>query len=743
MVPPAEQAQAIENFKIEAKILWALNHPNLPALTGFFLQNERYYLVMEYIDGSTLEELLERNGGPFTERRVLGWAGQLCDVLEYLHSQRPPIIFRDFKPGNIMLARNGQIKLIDFGIARFFRSTSLQDTQVLGTPGYAPPEQYGKSQTDERSDIYALGMTLFHLLTNTLSEKGFGLTDVRAVNPRISPMVARALEKATRIEANERYENVAAFRRALLEVGTFVFESGDVATTPEELAELCANYADEAADYLEDHEIEAWLRDIGEEDLADVALYLDTNMTDRIEAVEQFINAVMGKHGFMPRHTVSSASGSIPQVLDPRQPAPLHAADVSLSGLGGSNNSTRLHWPTPRRGVPLQVRPHKLDFGTVYPGVSVPLTIWISAPQGYSVHGTIRTDEPWIHIDQTRFDGVSTEVNVHINSLKLQRNTHYTGQIIISSSDEDRSDIYVKVEADIQSYVALNRRHPGRTHGADLDDDEYEDEDDFSPILPDRTSGKVPVPPLPVVPPPVVPPQNTQAQAMVLDPGRAKYDPVLLNGSTTPRWEPGPMTPAQYKWQRRVLTFVASFMAASLIYTLFSQFKPLPLPPNPLFILILVGLLPTATLGALTAQWHSTLSFDELLARAFTGLSSALLGVSVVEALWQLVVHAPLGLLQFMLVLVVASVAAAFGAHGPPCAGIIMILSKLHTLVGRVGWRSMLLLAPVGAALGYLLTLGFAPGIFTVLGVLVGIAITTGLMWVVDYLLRRNGSQHA
>src|SRR6266700_1062491 len=115
MTPQEERAQAVQNFKSEAKILWGLNHPNLPSITGFFSENQHYFMVMEFIDGSTLEELLERNGAPFSERRVLGWARQLCDVLEYLHSQNPPIIFRAMKPANIMLTRDGHIKLIDFG----------------------------------------------------------------------------------------------------------------------------------------------------------------------------------------------------------------------------------------------------------------------------------------------------------------------------------------------------------------------------------------------------------------------------------------------------------------------------------------------------------------------------------------------------------------------------------------------------------------------------------------------------
>src|SRR6266478_3734469 len=214
-VPANEQSQAIQNFLAEARILSRLNHPNLPAFTDFFTEGARHFLVMEF-----------------------------------LHSQQPPVIFRDMKPGNVMLTRTGRIKLIDFGIARLFRHSGSQDTQLLGTPGFAPPEQYGSAQTDVRSDIYSLAMTLFHLLTNTISENGFGLTNVHANFPHISSPVARALEKATSLRPEDRYESIVVFRRALLGVGSFRFESGGEATTPEELAELCAHYPTEAADYL-------------------------------------------------------------------------------------------------------------------------------------------------------------------------------------------------------------------------------------------------------------------------------------------------------------------------------------------------------------------------------------------------------------------------------------------------------------------------------------------------------------
>src|SRR5438270_1010389 len=289
-----EKAQAIQNFLAEARILSRLNHPNLPAFTDFFTEGTRHFLVMEYIDGSTLENLLEQNGGPFSERRVLGWARQLCDVLEYLHSQQPPVIFRDMKPGNIMLTRSGRIKLIDFGIARLFRASISQDTQLLGTPGFAPPEQYGSAQTDERSDIYSLAMTLFQLMTNTLSEKGFGLNDVHTLYPFISLPVARALEKATSLVPEDRFQSAEDFRRALLSENTFMFESGEQALTVEELARLSARYSDEAADYLSSGEVEDWLSKIGNANLAWITRDIRTQHLDPYETVNLFLKAVLG-----------------------------------------------------------------------------------------------------------------------------------------------------------------------------------------------------------------------------------------------------------------------------------------------------------------------------------------------------------------------------------------------------------------------------------------------------------------
>jgi len=216
---PAERAQAIHNFQGEAQMLANLHHPNLAHVSDFFQDTTsgRYYLVMDYIDGKTLEELLIERGSAFPEMQVNGWVSQLCDVLTYLHTQQPPIIFRDLKLGNIMLDNNtGQLKLIDFGIARFFKAGRPGDTLIIGTPGYSPPEQYGRGQTDARSDVYSLGATVHHLLTGQdPALVPFNLPPARQVNPNVSTRLESVIQKATQADPNDRYQTAQAFCQAL------------------------------------------------------------------------------------------------------------------------------------------------------------------------------------------------------------------------------------------------------------------------------------------------------------------------------------------------------------------------------------------------------------------------------------------------------------------------------------------------------------------------------------------------
>ena len=212
---PTELRESLQSFRFEAETLQRLRHPNLPRVYESFSENSRHYLVMDYIDGTTLEQHQQAAGnGPLPEAEVLRWAEQIASVLGYLHSQRPPIIFRDLKPSNIMLTSAGQIKLIDFGIARVFAPGRSRDTQVLGTPGFAPPEQYGKAQTDARADVYSFGCTLYQLLSGyDPGSTPFYLPPLDTRNPKVSPSVQAAILRATKLDRDQRYQTVEEFAR--------------------------------------------------------------------------------------------------------------------------------------------------------------------------------------------------------------------------------------------------------------------------------------------------------------------------------------------------------------------------------------------------------------------------------------------------------------------------------------------------------------------------------------------------
>ncbi|GHO87684.1 hypothetical protein KSZ_56900 [Dictyobacter formicarum] len=162
---PQEVTEAAEMFKQEALMLAKLHHPHLPSIYEHFSEAGRWYLVMSFIEGESLEQVLEkRSGKKLPVPEVVNIGNELCGVLDYLHTQRPPIIFRDLKPSNIMKTKRGDIYLIDFGIARHFTAGKARDTTNYGSPGYASPEQFSK-QTTTRSDIYSLGATLHRLLS--------------------------------------------------------------------------------------------------------------------------------------------------------------------------------------------------------------------------------------------------------------------------------------------------------------------------------------------------------------------------------------------------------------------------------------------------------------------------------------------------------------------------------------------------------------------------------------------------
>lgn len=196
----------INSLLAEANLMKRLDHPALPRIVDIIDNGETIYIIMDYIEGESLDKILDEYG-PQSEETVLEWAKQLCDALGYLHSQKPAIIYRDMKPANVMLKPEGNLKVIDFGIAREYKDNGLSDTTVLGTRGYAPPEQHGSRQTDARSDIYALGMTMHHLLTGVDPRPADYLyVPVRQWNPELSEGIEEIINRCTALDPEDRYQ---------------------------------------------------------------------------------------------------------------------------------------------------------------------------------------------------------------------------------------------------------------------------------------------------------------------------------------------------------------------------------------------------------------------------------------------------------------------------------------------------------------------------------------------------------
>jgi len=204
----SDNEMLVNSLVVEANMLKRLDHGALPRIYDVIDRQGEIYVVMDYIEGESLKEKLnrERTAAP---NEVIDWAKQLSDVLGYLHTRKPnPIIYRDMKPDNIMLTPEGKIKLIDFGIAREFKNENTTDTTNLGTKGYAAPEQLSGKQTDTRTDIYSLGLTLYYLVTGkTLSDPPYELRPIRTWNPSLPEGLEHIIAKCTQAEPGNRYQS--------------------------------------------------------------------------------------------------------------------------------------------------------------------------------------------------------------------------------------------------------------------------------------------------------------------------------------------------------------------------------------------------------------------------------------------------------------------------------------------------------------------------------------------------------
>ncbi len=218
---PLIRATIVQNFEREANILATLSHPSIPRIYDYFSEDNRSYLVLEFINGKDLEQIINDTQGFLPEEQVLAWAIQLCDVLSFLHAHKPdPIIFRDMKPSNVMVNQSNHIILVDFGIAKPFQTG--QKGTMIGTEGYSPPEQY-RGEATTLADIYALGATMHHALTrrDPRIEPPFSFSErpVRKINPAVSLELETVINTALQYNSKDRFQTIEDLRDALVGSG--------------------------------------------------------------------------------------------------------------------------------------------------------------------------------------------------------------------------------------------------------------------------------------------------------------------------------------------------------------------------------------------------------------------------------------------------------------------------------------------------------------------------------------------
>jgi len=225
LIKGEEKRKALEQFKIEAKILANLNHSNIPKVIDYFEDSRKHYLVMDYIEGWTLKQVIESSSSFIAVRDLINWGIKICEILHFLHSQNPPIIFRDLKPSNVILDMYGELKLVDFGISKIFMPSkpTVQLAKVVGSPGFCPPEQYGYRKTDIRSDIYSLGALLYYGASKRIPPESLyihvgdeTLIPLQKLNKLIPTGLENIILKAMETKPEKRFQSAEEMKNALI-----------------------------------------------------------------------------------------------------------------------------------------------------------------------------------------------------------------------------------------------------------------------------------------------------------------------------------------------------------------------------------------------------------------------------------------------------------------------------------------------------------------------------------------------
>jgi serine/threonine protein kinase, bacterial len=206
----------LELAKKEAQILAGLNHSGIPKYLDFFPGVDSHYLLTEYLEGDFAEDLLGKKQEPFSFNEIAQWSIQLCEILNYLHSQEKPVIVRCIQPSSLLVTYQGDVKLMNFGMARHFDEIKTIDTVFVWNPGYTSPEQYGKQKSDNRSDIYSFGATMYNLLTKKdVGSLNFNFPPIRESNPDVPPEIEAIIMKCLAINPDERYQTISEVQQEI------------------------------------------------------------------------------------------------------------------------------------------------------------------------------------------------------------------------------------------------------------------------------------------------------------------------------------------------------------------------------------------------------------------------------------------------------------------------------------------------------------------------------------------------
>jgi len=402
---PAEVKKAQKRFEEEARTLARLDHPSIPDVRDYFSDGGRNYMVMEYMEGENLEDRLQREGKPLPQNEVLRYAIQVCRILEYLSAQTPPLVHHDIKPANIIVNRKAEsVSLVDFGTAkvRFIKGggkLGQAQSSVYGTVGYAPPEQYGdKPQTEPRSDVYALGATLYHLLTNDdPGDHPMDFPQLSALPADIARVLERVLDNDVerRLNATQLRQELERILAPSTTVQPYVFPSGGKAYSAEGLAHLCDRNWQDARELLFRGSFEPWLRtNLFRSDLAKQAARL-AGQKDKDAALEEFLH-----------------------LLDPDLPAPKPVVD-----------------------------PAKLDFGRVKVDqrVSKQLRIRNESSRGHLSGKVIATPQVgWLRLSTTSFSGNNVSVTVAVDTTGQAQGARLTTALKVETPYMPPVDVPVK-----------------------------------------------------------------------------------------------------------------------------------------------------------------------------------------------------------------------------------------------------------------------------------------------------------